>query len=137
MDEYLAFCEGALVGPANGKRQLRLSRSYVGLTRVYTGELERYFPLSQTSTSKSASAAYWPRADIRAMELPDGAELRPGEGYTLCDAGDMPEQYAAIAGRAAGWAGVREEYLREVVQSYERRLWRYWLRIRRGEEAEE
>ncbi|KAJ6539432.1 hypothetical protein B0H19DRAFT_1179057 [Mycena capillaripes] len=121
VDEYLSFCERALVGPAND-------------------ELERYFPLPARQTPKSANAADPPRPDMRAMELRDGEEegvLRPGEGYTLCDAGEMPEEYAAIVGRAAGWVGVKEEYLRGVVQSYERRVWRDWLRIRRGQDVGE
>jgi len=68
------------------------------------------------------------------LQTGDGALLRPGEEYALCQSAEMPDGYAAVVGRAAEWVGVREEYVRAVVESYERRLWRWWQgERRRGE----
>ncbi|KAJ7276485.1 hypothetical protein B0H12DRAFT_1215015 [Mycena haematopus] len=118
VDEYLAFCERALVGPANDL-------------------LERFFPLPERQTVVKATSGDEEglRGELQATRLPDREEeaLRPGDEYTF-DTGEMPEQYAAIVRRAAGWVGVREEYLRRVLESYERRLWRSWTRIRLGDD---
>jgi RNA polymerase I-specific transcription initiation factor RRN7 len=97
--------------------------------------LERFFPLPERETVLPKAASGDERVELRATRLRDREEevLRPGERYTLGDGGEMPEQYAAIVSRAAGWVGVREEYVRRVVESYERRMWQTWLRIRRDE----
>ncbi|KAF7352714.1 hypothetical protein MVEN_01237500 [Mycena venus] len=72
VDEYLAFCERALVGSENDV-------------------LERFFPLPTPQTKfplpKGASAGE--QVQLRATGLQDREEeaLRPGEGYTLGDGG--------------------------------------------------
>ncbi|KAJ6485144.1 hypothetical protein C8R47DRAFT_549538 [Mycena vitilis] len=119
VDEYLAFCERALLGPANDV-------------------LERYFPLPAARGAESAGrgTTLGPRVDLlqaTALQKSEEDVLRPGEGYTLCDAGEMSADYALVVGRAARWVGVDEEYVRSVVACYERRVWRYWLKTRRGE----
>ncbi|KAJ7047279.1 hypothetical protein C8F04DRAFT_1058314 [Mycena alexandri] len=107
VDEYLAFCERALVGPGNDV-------------------LDRYFPFPEMDeTAKGASAAEGITFGLRPTRVQDAEEeavLRPGARYTHGDGGEMPDAYAAVVGRAAGWVGVREEYLRGVVLSYERRI---------------
>lgn len=44
----------------------------------------------------------------------------------------MCEEYALVIGRAGRWAGVPVEYLGGVVETYERRLVRWWDRERRS-----
>ncbi|KAJ6515804.1 hypothetical protein C8R45DRAFT_888912 [Mycena sanguinolenta] len=129
VDEYLAFCERALVGPANGKR---LFLGCYGSDEK-ADLLERFFPLPDRQTvSKAASGdEEGLRGELQATRLPDREEeLRPGKRYTF-DGGEMPEQYATVVRRAARWVGVEEEYLRRVLESYERRLWRTWMRSNR------
>ncbi|KAF8195802.1 hypothetical protein K438DRAFT_1586954 [Mycena galopus ATCC 62051] len=122
VDEYLSFCERALVGPANER----------------AGLLERFFPLPepQTVLPKAVNGdGEGVRAELRATRLPDREEetMRPGEEYAF-DEGEMSDQYAAIVSRAARWVGVRDEYLRRVTATYERRFQAGWLRVRRGTE---
>ncbi|KAJ6628704.1 hypothetical protein B0H10DRAFT_1988902 [Mycena sp. CBHHK59/15] len=123
VDEYLAFCERALVGPENAEHDV----------------LERYFPLrggQQTGDSAIATAAQ--RGKLGATEMQNNEEgiLRPGESYTMYHSGELPDGYAAVVRRASCWAGVGTEYLCGVVGTYERRLWRWWLRARRGGSGE-
>ncbi|KAJ6598974.1 hypothetical protein DFH09DRAFT_1129716 [Mycena vulgaris] len=119
VDEYLAFCERALVGPANADHVV----------------LDRYFPLRASGSLRHAIATEGPRRDLGASRLQDGEKelLRPSMGYTLCDSEEMPNEYATVVIRAAGWVGVGEELLRTVVETYERRLRRWWRRERVGD----
>jgi RNA polymerase I-specific transcription initiation factor RRN7 len=137
VDEYLAFCERALVGPANGKRLL-LQVQVRGADKT-ADIMERYFPLAATAseTDQSGRAGESVRQELRATEVAEEDVMRPGQGYTLSNGGEMPEEYGNIVRRAAGWVGVDAEYVRAVVESYERRLWRYWQRARRGGEVDE
>ncbi|KAK7061801.1 hypothetical protein R3P38DRAFT_2596549 [Favolaschia claudopus] len=79
VDQYLAFCERALIGPANDV-------------------LARFFPApiaSQTSLSQVASEEGG-QIGLHAMRPRDREEemLRPGEGYALGDGGEMSEEYS-------------------------------------------
>ncbi|KAJ7665533.1 hypothetical protein B0H17DRAFT_1336528 [Mycena rosella] len=101
VDEYLAFCERALVGPANAEHDV----------------LERYFPLRASQRTGEAIATEGARPELRGTGLQDGEKeaLGPGAEYTLWDSEEMPDDYAAVMSRAADWAGVGEEDLSAVV----------------------
>ena len=89
-----------------------------------------------------------PRPNDDAREMPSSGAVsnvpdakaktaRPGEGYAVYSADDvlgrLPEAYAAVLGRAAGWCGVSGDELGTVVERFERRLGRLFARQRRRE----
>ncbi|KAJ7129575.1 hypothetical protein C8R44DRAFT_908212 [Mycena epipterygia] len=124
VDEYLTFCERALVGSGNADQDV----------------LERYFPLRASErTEEGAAATERPRQELEATGLQDGEEevLRPGEGYALGPSEELPDGYLTVVNRAAEWAGVEKKYLCVVVGNYERRVWRWWQRERKGERERE
>ncbi|KAJ7228580.1 hypothetical protein GGX14DRAFT_509131 [Mycena pura] len=124
VDEYLTFCEQALVMPANGKQAAE-------------EVLGRYFPFQAKQMKEKMAVTERLHFGLGATELQKGeAVLRPGEEYALCQSAEMPDGYAAVVARAAEWVGVREEYVCAVVENYERRLWRWWQGARRRGERE-
>ena len=95
-----------------------------------------------------------PRPNDDAREMPSSGAVsnsnvpdakaktaRPGEGYAVYSADDvlgrLPEAYAAVLGRAAGWCGVSGDELGGVVERFERRLGRLFARQRRRERERE
>ncbi|KAJ7507908.1 hypothetical protein B0H11DRAFT_1969266 [Mycena galericulata] len=113
VDEYLAFCERALLGqPA----------------KVLEEEvLQRYFPLKMGQAEVDVRIA-GPLWDLGATGLKRNGEavLRPGEEYTTVwdSASEVPDEYSMVARRGGKFCGVSSEYVWRVVRSYERRLWR-------------
>lgn len=69
----------------------------------------------------------------------DSADLRPGQSYRIYNTqdilGSLPDQHELIVQRVARWAGVEDDYVYGVVEKFERRLSRWWDRIRRQEKA--
>ncbi|GLB33896.1 hypothetical protein LshimejAT787_0107800 [Lyophyllum shimeji] len=124
MDEYLAFSERVLIGGKNGD-----------------AVLERFFPVSRREShgDKTETKAARPLRATLAEDEESFEGLRPGEGYRIYRAGDvegtMAEEYGAVVGRAARWSGVGEAYLCGVVETYERRLVRWWERERRSRDG--
>jgi RNA polymerase I-specific transcription initiation factor RRN7 len=61
--------------------------------------------------------------------VPVDEGLRPGERHVVYNSrdvgGSLPEEYEAIIGRAAIWAGVGDQYLCGVVEQFERRIMRW------------
>ncbi|KAJ7068357.1 hypothetical protein C8F01DRAFT_1117873 [Mycena amicta] len=102
VDEYLAFCERALVGPESDEL------------------LDRYFPLNTRRPSTRSDVEEILRQGLGATRRQTAEEemLQPGQEYGL---GAGAEE---IMGRVGEWLGVDEKYLGIVVVSYERRLWR-------------
>ncbi|THH19848.1 hypothetical protein EW146_g1408 [Bondarzewia mesenterica] len=127
MDEYLDFCEKALIGGPDSQSRERV--------------LDQYFPLSAKETvSERTNAEKGRMAASRATVPVDDAELEPGEEYTIYNSrdvlGTVPDAYDAVMERASRWTGVPEEYLCGVTEKYERRVVRWWDGIRRKESRE-
>ena len=76
---------------------------------------------------------------MTAVRLRDenSTELRPGQAHRIYNTqdilGTLPEEYELVVQRVARWAGVGDEYVCGVVERYERRLARWWDRVRRSE----
>ena len=103
---------------------------------------------SERDSDESRNISPRPNDDAREMpssgavwnsNVPDAKAktARPGEGYAVYSADDvlgrLPEAYAAVLGRAAGWCGVTGDELGTVVERFERRLGRLFARQRRRE----
>ncbi|KAF8076486.1 hypothetical protein FPV67DRAFT_1558944 [Lyophyllum atratum] len=124
MDEYLAFSERVLTGG-----------------REEDAVLERFFPVSKKGGhgDKMATQASRPLRATMVEDEESGKGLRPGEGYRIYRArdveGKMETEYGAVVGRAARWAGVSVEHMGGIVETYERRVGRWWERTRRSRES--
>lgn len=125
LDEYLDFCEKALLAPqANGNRIL-----------------DSYFPLSnENATENHTVITNGPMAKAGLpMQANEGKPdiLQPGESYTIYHSGDVlgnvPSELDVIIQRACRWAGVSSDYICGVVERYERRLVRWWQAERQYE----
>ena len=101
---------------------------------------ERDSDESRISPSPNDDAREMPSSGaVSNSNVPDAKAktARPGEGYAVYSADDvlgrLPEAYAAVLGRAAGWCGVTGDELGGVVEGFERRLGRLFARQRRRE----
>jgi len=117
LDEYLPFCERALVGARSDSTE---------------DGLDRHFPLKGgQQAGRDESATETDRKGLRATVMREEEKrLLPGEGYRIYNSRDMlgsvPEDYAVIIRRGARWVGVEDEYLAGVLEKYERRVGRWW-----------
>ncbi|KAF7301745.1 hypothetical protein MIND_00740100 [Mycena indigotica] len=102
MDEYLVFCERALVG--NGSDEL----------------LDRYFPLNTGPPATRKYVVDIAHEEMTATRRQTAEEgfLEPGEEYRL---GEGAEE---VVLRVSEWLAIKRELVENVVLSYERRLWR-------------
>lgn len=111
MDEYLDFCERALLPETDDENEDSL--------------LKRYFPLSKKPTDVRGEPGKEHDRQLGAMMAERGG-LRTGEGYRMYSSGDkygtLPRDYEVVIGRGARFVGVRVEILNGVVETYERRL---------------
>lgn len=93
--------------------------------------------LGDGQSSADADALVEAMTAARLRENSEG--LRPGQAYRIYNTqdilGSLPEQYELIVGRVAKWAGVDEEYVCGIVEKFEKRLARWWDRVRRSERA--
>lgn len=94
--------------------------------------LGRYFPiLPRREAGNEAEARANDEGDrhLRATTVSECIH-RPGEGYRMYSSQDMfgiePRDYEEIIGRGARWVGIKVEFLNGVVETYERRLQRWW-----------
>ncbi|KAJ7094679.1 hypothetical protein B0H15DRAFT_775984 [Mycena belliarum] len=128
VDEYLGFCERALIGGANGKRLLLGFLRWLTDGAADTDILERYFPLRASKGAQPEISLTRETRELQATELQqDGdKELQPGMEYPVWHSDEMAGEYAAVVGRGARWVGVGTEYVDAVVGHYERRVWRWW-----------
>jgi len=142
VDDYLDFCERALLGSEEGvETGERWSVYYVGVTskvdRYVGGQkvLASYFPLGVGHTDRDPGVAVEQERRKLGGTLPkedDGDErpLRPGELYPIYNSrdvlGSLPEDYEVVLGRGARWVRVPTEYVSGVVEKFERRVVRWW-----------
>ncbi|KAI0318706.1 hypothetical protein OF83DRAFT_1056361 [Amylostereum chailletii] len=129
LDEYLDFCEKALVGKPVGEGERTI--------------VEEYFPIKPTAGSAGGGEEVERAPPLRATLADDGAEegrLEPGRGYVIYNAQDVLGEVAAesvlVMERSAEWAGVSVTTMERVTERYERRLVRWWDGVRRRESRE-
>ncbi|KAF8639808.1 hypothetical protein AX17_001067 [Amanita inopinata Kibby_2008] len=124
IDDYLSFCERALLGVDQG----------VDKDEILTAQ----FPLKDKIGTRGTGAVsrdknHRGRASLpmQAMTGMDANEsLRPGAGYAIWSGRDtfgaVPDDYWEIIKRACLWTGVDEEYICGAVEKCEGRLTRWW-----------
>lgn len=107
--------------------------------------LEEFFPLESARDIGAGGKTAIERlnGDQRALSAEvaaAGGRHEPGEGYTIYRSRDVsgaiPEEMEMVIAYGARWVGVEEEMILKVSEGYERRLWSWWLRIRREEASE-
>ncbi|KAH7887669.1 hypothetical protein F5I97DRAFT_2010694 [Phlebopus sp. FC_14] len=125
LDEYLDFCQRALVGSQDEGHRI----------------LDSYFPLTNRNAAVTPSGLM---ADLKAKRLPSTTEnvhdvdiLEPGESYTIYHSGDVLGSLAPeldlVVQKSARWTGVSCDVICGVVERYERRLVRWWNGERESE----
>ncbi|KAH6914843.1 hypothetical protein BKA70DRAFT_1257190 [Coprinopsis sp. MPI-PUGE-AT-0042] len=123
LDEYLSFCEKALLG-----REARNA-----------DVLDTYFPLRHGSESilhLDGDSNGPPERPHQATSLTNrNHDPKPGESYKIWNARDvlgaLPEDYAVVVDTAARWIGSTEERLEGVIETYEKRLFRWYEKKQR------
>jgi RNA polymerase I-specific transcription initiation factor RRN7 len=135
LDEYLEFCQQALVG-----------QQQAGQPGKADDIVRDHFPIEHYARGEAtAEVKKSPRTGVRAGKLVSGlAEekaVRPGENYAIWNSRDVFGTLAKESAAAVGWGakrvGIGEGYLGEVVEAYERRFVRWWEGERRREKGED
>lgn len=101
--------------------------------------LDVYFPLRHESESNQhtdGDSNEVPRRPFQAMSVTDeNHDPKPGERYKIWNARDvlgaLPKDYSAVVDTAARWIGCTEEYLEGVIETYEKRLFRWYEKKQR------
>lgn len=105
--------------------------------------MAEYFPLPPSiDNSPSVNAPSAKVVSENPMNAISGTRpagsLLPGESYKIYNARDvlgaLPVDFEVVVGRAAQWTGVGEDYICRVVEYFERRLKRWWIRKQKGAE---
>ncbi|KXN89663.1 RNA polymerase I-specific transcription initiation factor rrn7 [Leucoagaricus sp. SymC.cos] len=127
LDEYLRFCEHALLGQDKGSNDIIVTN---------------HFPVSRDTLGSYSDKVKASRPITPAGVLVDdlgSKRLRPAEQYTIWNPrdvfGTVAEDYGAVLGRAARWIRTGEDYLSGVVELYERRFVRWWEDEKRREKG--
>lgn len=152
LGDYMELCQRGLLRP----EMLRSGRN--GETGPNADDpkwadqrtLEDFFPLEPGRVCASGGKTGIERqeGDQRAMRAgisaeggrTDRKEREPGEGYAIYrsrdELGELPEEVGSVIWLGARWVGVDEEKILKVSEGYERRLWNWWVRGRRGPSLE-
>lgn len=149
IDEYIVFCEKALLRPGDGECRDR------SIYFICNGNMSKFFLVEEDTTlGRYFPLRHGPRRDdigsggdvretrgplaatlVHEEEEGDKPVLRPGEMYAIWNArdvhGTLPVEYERVLERGAGWVGVGVESLGGVIEMYERRLLRWWEREKR------
>ncbi|KAI1795209.1 hypothetical protein LXA43DRAFT_882600 [Ganoderma leucocontextum] len=132
LDEYLAFCEKALL-----PREDRMPPRNAVTDQFPLG------PDKETSGNdiENRDEDLVDRSDLSANMIAEGVDqLQPGEEYTIYNTqdilGSLPTDLELVISRAAKWAGVEDNYVSGAVERFERRVLRWWDRQQRKERAE-
>ena len=77
-----------------------------------------------------------PERSLKATSLMDGSQrVKPGERYKIWNARDvlgaLPKDYSVVVDTAARWIGCTEEHLEGVIETYEKRLFRWYEKKQR------
>ncbi|EJF61215.1 hypothetical protein DICSQDRAFT_61315 [Dichomitus squalens LYAD-421 SS1] len=128
LDEYLAFCEKALL-----PREDNMPRKCLVIP---SSEQQR---IKVRSSTKRNDGSIPSNPTANAIDEGDN-HLRPGEQYAIYSTQDLlgsfPADMELVFSRAAKWAGVDDNYVSGVVERFERRVLRWWDRQQRKERAE-
>ncbi|KZT74365.1 hypothetical protein DAEQUDRAFT_660695 [Daedalea quercina L-15889] len=125
LDDYLAFCEKALLplGDRTIERNAAVDFFPLDLKKQETQKDMHQPPMAELATMQ---------ATLLVDEDEEDDSLRPGEKFiiynTLDSLGTLPQQYDAVIKRAAHWCGVHDDYVASVAERFERRLLRWWAR---------
>ena len=150
LDAYVDFCARALVGGASrgiltvaavavssGRSKANGVHVSVEGAGAKAGRVvEAYFPLEIKRASEPAWADFgpeWPEGGMTATAVAedssDGQHVLADAGrrdvviYTAADVlGEVGEEYGLLVRRAAQWAGVDDQDVHELVETYLRRL---------------
>ena len=107
--------------------------------------LRDFFPLrsSPGTTPPPSNPSCFPAQSSPTEPLPatplsaTSTDLHPGQSYRIYHSSDilgtLPEEYEFLVRRVAKWTGVDEGYVCSVVERYERRLARWWDKIKKEE----
>ncbi|KIK68049.1 hypothetical protein GYMLUDRAFT_36871 [Collybiopsis luxurians FD-317 M1] len=113
LDEYLAFCEHALLKSLQDEGQM----------------VANHFPLGDSSANASMLPTHVTSVrSLRGQSEPSG-QRRPGEKYTIFHSrdifGTVPEGYKLLVKRGSDLIGISEDYIDGLVEKFERRnLWK-------------
>lgn len=107
--------------------------------------MTEYFPLLSPSPGALPTAPAKSSEPVKPTSaISDEGEaslLSPGESYKIYNArdvlGTIPLEFEVVVQRAARWSGVGEDYISHVVEHFERRLRRWWIRRKKGEKMDE
>ncbi|KAF7793654.1 hypothetical protein EIP86_004769 [Pleurotus ostreatoroseus] len=147
LDDYLDFCEKALLPPARKEAAERgVLREYFPLA-PHTDTPTEFSPPSPSTLASDSAPNPNPNPNSKPKPLSaqhpheTSTELRPGQAYAIYNTQDvlgaLPADLERVVRRAARWAGVEEEYVCGVVERYERRLVRWWAGVKKREGEQE
>ncbi|RPD67187.1 hypothetical protein L226DRAFT_453418 [Lentinus tigrinus ALCF2SS1-7] len=134
LDEYLAFCERALLPREDRMPPRNATTDQFPLSRP-----------SRPSTPTGPNGPEQPTEQIGFLGVNMAANtidaqsnvLRPGEQYTIYNTqdilGSLPNDMDLVISRAAKWAGVDDAFVSNVVERFERRVVRWWDNAKRRE----
>lgn len=112
LDDYLLFCEKALLVP--GEDDDRTLRDYFPLKEGHGGQITMEAGYDRTRGALNAAVAVDEDFEV----------LRPGEEHAVWNSrdvlGTLPEEYRIVLDRGARWVGVEAEYLGGVIEQHER-----------------
>ena len=151
LDEYMAFCEKALL-----PREDRMPRKCCSSSSDPKSDRQRHVPARNATTDQfpvhrdeETSVVNMVGEDedptvkstMTANAIDKGHDhLRPGEQYTIYHTrdilGSLPTDLELVVSRAAKWAGVDDDYVAAVVERLERRVLKWWDRQQRKERTE-
>ncbi|CDO75565.1 hypothetical protein BN946_scf184858.g5 [Trametes cinnabarina] len=132
LDEYLTFCEKALL-----PREDRLPTGNVTTNYFPLSEERRLSPVLLAHDKDEPSAEPVMSA-VPFDDRPDG--LKPGQDYHIYNAqdilGTVPKDLELVVACAAQWSGVDRDYVLGVVERFERRVLRWLESVKRKERSE-
>lgn len=126
IDDYLSFCERALLKPSGNDRQEdTILTNHFALTSEH----------GKSITESHLTSRQRPRFDATPLNYSTGGSekqkiLRPAESYVIYHArdifGSVPEEMEVVIERGSSWTGVSDDYLGGVIEKFERRMVRWW-----------
>ncbi|KAI0719577.1 hypothetical protein C8T65DRAFT_706255 [Cerioporus squamosus] len=134
LDDYLAFCEKALL-----PREDRLPPRNATTDQFPLGRPSRPpTPTGPSDQEQPTEGDGFPGVNMSANSIDTKSDvLRPGEQYTIYNTqdilGSLPDDMELVIARAAKWAGVDDAYVSGVVERFERRVVRWWDNAKRRE----
>ncbi|KAM6495809.1 hypothetical protein JOM56_008515 [Amanita muscaria] len=127
IDEYLDFCEGALLG-TNQENQAPENGMVNGRFPLQGRTNERSSDRNNQELTQGRRILPMTATSVR----PGGKGMPPGKDYWIWSGRDvlgiLPSELWETMKRGGQWGGVDEEYICSLVEKYEERLFRWWHR---------